>query len=106
MADQALYTVEVDAYEPNDYNLYNMAGNVAEWVDTAYNPASYEYMSSINPNVNDPSNSKLFVAVHGKMSLLLQVSSRDYEYADSARCYIVGTVQDYRRGRNLNRFYN
>ena len=38
--------------------LYNMAGNVAEWVDTSYDPASYEYMSSINPNVNDSSNDK------------------------------------------------
>ena len=28
-ADQALYTVEADAYEPNDYDLYNMAGNVS-----------------------------------------------------------------------------
>ena len=57
-ADQALYTVEADAYEPNDYNLYNMAGNVAEWVDTSYDPASYEYMSSYNPNVNDSSNDR------------------------------------------------
>ena len=24
-ADEALYTVEADAYEPNDFNLYNMA---------------------------------------------------------------------------------
>ena len=30
-ADQEAYTVEADAYEPNDYNLYNMAGNVSEW---------------------------------------------------------------------------
>ncbi len=32
-ADQALYTVEADSYEPNEYNLYNMAGNVSEWVE-------------------------------------------------------------------------
>jgi formylglycine-generating enzyme required for sulfatase activity len=28
-ADQALYTVEAKSYEPNGYNLYNMAGNVS-----------------------------------------------------------------------------
>ena len=28
-ADQALYTVEAKSYEPNDFNLYNMAGNVS-----------------------------------------------------------------------------
>jgi hypothetical protein len=32
-ADQALYTVEAKSYEPNGYNLYNMAGNVSEWTD-------------------------------------------------------------------------
>ena len=52
-ADQALYTVEAKSYEPNDYNLYNMAGNVAEWVNASYDPSSYEYTSSINPSVND-----------------------------------------------------
>ena len=68
-ADQALYTVEADAYEPNDFNLYNMAGNVSEWVQGSYDPASYEYMSTINPNVNDPEgiHVKLFVVVLGKM---------------------------------------
>ena len=44
-ADQALYTVEADAYEPNDYNLYNMAGNVSEWVTSSYDASSYEYTS-------------------------------------------------------------
>ena len=52
-ADQALYTVEAKSYEPNGYNLYNMAGNVAEWTDSSYDAAAYEYVSSINPNVSD-----------------------------------------------------
>jgi formylglycine-generating enzyme required for sulfatase activity len=34
-ADQALYTVEAKSYEPNGYNLYNMAG-VSEWTDSSY----------------------------------------------------------------------
>jgi formylglycine-generating enzyme required for sulfatase activity len=34
-ADQALYTVEAKSYEPNGYNLYNMAGNVSEWTDSS-----------------------------------------------------------------------
>jgi formylglycine-generating enzyme required for sulfatase activity len=36
-ADQALY-VEAKSYEPNGYNLYNMAGNVSEWTDSSYDP--------------------------------------------------------------------
>jgi gliding motility-associated lipoprotein GldK len=97
-ADQALYTVEADAYEPNDYNLFNMAGNVAEWVDSSYDAASYEYTSTMNPNVNDDSNMRKVVRGGSwkDVAYFLQVSSRNYEYADSARSYIgFRTVQDY-----------
>ena len=97
-ADQALYTVEADAYEPNDYNLYNMSGNVSEWVMSSYEESSYEYSSSINPNVNDADNQRKVVRGGSwkDVAYFLQVSSRDYEYADSARSYIgFRTVQDY-----------
>lgn len=97
-ADQALYTVEADAYDPNDFNLYNMAGNVSEWVNGSYDPGSYEYASTINPNVNDTENSRKVVRGGSwkDVAYFLQVSSRDYEYADSARSYIgFRTVQDY-----------
>ncbi|WP_438963790.1 gliding motility lipoprotein GldK [Winogradskyella sp.] len=97
-ADQALYTVEADAYDPNDFNLYNMAGNVSEWVNGSYDPGSYEYMSTINPNVNDSNNERKVVRGGSwkDVAYFLQVSSRDYEYADSARSYIgFRTVQDY-----------
>jgi len=29
-------------YPPNDYGLYNMAGNVNEWVQNVYRPLSFE----------------------------------------------------------------
>ena len=97
-ADQALYTVEADAYEANDYNLYNMAGNVSEWVASSYDPASYDFSSTMNPNVNDPNNMRKVVRGGSwkDVAYFLQVSTRDYEYADSARSYIgFRTVQDY-----------
>lgn len=97
-ADQALYTVEADAYEPNDYNLYNMAGNVSEWVASSYDPDSYEYSSTMNPSVNDDKNMRKVVRGGSwkDVAYFLQVSTRDYEYADSARSYIgFRTVQDY-----------
>ena len=97
-ADQALYTVEAQSYEPNDYNLYNMAGNVSEWVSASYDPSSYEYVSTINPSVNDVNNQRKVVRGGSwkDVAYYLQVSSRDYEYADSARSYIgFRTVQDY-----------
>jgi gliding motility-associated lipoprotein GldK len=97
-ADQALYTVEAESFEPNDYNLYNMAGNVSEWVYSTYDPGSYEYVSTINPSVNDKNNKRKVVRGGSwkDVAYFLQVSSRDYEYQDSARCYIgFRTVQDY-----------
>ncbi len=97
-ADQALYTVEARSYEPNEYNLYNMSGNVSEWVDSSYDPGSYEFMSSISPVVNDPTNMRKGVRGGSwkDISYFLQVGTRDYEYADSARSYIgFRTVQTY-----------
>jgi gliding motility-associated lipoprotein GldK len=97
-ADQALYTVEVDAYEPNDYNLYNMAGNVSEWTDSAYDPTAYEFVSTMNPNVSDQKNMRKVIRGGSwkDVAYFLQVSTRDFEYADSARSYIgFRTIQDY-----------
>lgn len=97
-ADQALYTVEAKSYEPNGFNLYNMSGNVAEWTDSSYDPNAYEYVSSMNPNVQDYRNRRKVVRGGSwkDVAYFLQVSTRDHEYADSARSYIgFRTVQDY-----------
>lgn len=97
-ADQALYTVEARSYEPNGYNLYNMAGNVAEWTDTSYDPNTYEYVSSMNPTIQNNDNKRKVVRGGSwkDVAYFLQVSTRDHEYADTARSYIgFRTVQDY-----------
>ena len=97
-SDQAMYTVEAKSYLANDYNLYNMAGNVAEWTGSSYDPGAYEYVSSLNPNLS-LSNEKRKVVRGGSwkdVAYFLRVSSRDYEYRDTARSYIgFRTVQDY-----------
>ena len=96
--DQALYTVEADAYDPNGYNLYNMSGNVSEWVDSSYEPEAYDFAISMNPNVNNESNKKKIIRGGSwkDVKYFLQVSSRDYEYADKPRSYIgFRTVHDY-----------
>lgn len=97
-ADQALYTVEAKSYEPNGYNLYNMAGNVSEWTDSSYDAAAYEYVSTMNPTVGDLKNMRKVVRGGSwkDVAYFLQVSTRDFEYADTARSYIgFRTVQDY-----------
>lgn len=40
--DNADITAPVYSYVPNDYGLYNMAGNVAEWVMDVFRPLSHE----------------------------------------------------------------
>ena len=97
-ADNALYTVEAKSYDPNGYNLYNMSGNVAEWTATAYDAGAYEYVSTMSPNIQDHKNKRKVVRGGSwkDVAYMLQVSTRDYEYADSARSYIgFRTVQDY-----------
>ena len=97
-ADGALYTMEAKSFLPNDYGLYNMAGNVAEWTNTAYNPASYYLGSTMNPNVDDSSNKRKVVRGGSwkDVAYFLEVSTRDYEYGDSARSFIgFRTVQDF-----------
>ena len=97
-ADQAVYTVEAKSYLPNDYNLYNMAGNVAEWTNSSYNAGSYEYVSSLNPNMSfDTEKRKVVRGGSWKdVAYFLRVSSRDFEYSDTSRSYIgFRTVQDY-----------
>lgn len=42
-------TVSVTSYLPNDYGLYNMAGNVNEWVSDVYRQLSFEDFEDFNP---------------------------------------------------------
>ena len=42
-------TVPVKSYKPNDFGLYNMAGNVNEWVSDVYRQLSYEEFEDFNP---------------------------------------------------------
>ena len=109
-ADGGFYTLKVTEYSPNGFNLYNMAGNVAEWTSTAFEAASYYYVSDISPNFeynafdNDEETLKRKVVRGGSwkdVGYYMQVSTRDYEYQDTAKSYIgFRTVQSF-MGRDL-----
>ncbi|MFC6996546.1 gliding motility lipoprotein GldJ [Rufibacter roseus] len=47
--DGAMITEYIYAYPPNDFGLYNMAGNVNEWVQDVYRPLSFQDMEDLNP---------------------------------------------------------
>jgi formylglycine-generating enzyme required for sulfatase activity len=47
--DNADITAPVFSYWPNDYGLYNMAGNVSEWTMDVYRPLSFEDENGLQP---------------------------------------------------------
>ncbi|MEH0157820.1 gliding motility lipoprotein GldJ [Limibacter armeniacum] len=47
--DAAMITTWIYDNPPNDFGLYNMAGNVSEWVEDIYRPLSYQDFSDLNP---------------------------------------------------------
>lgn len=47
--DGAAFPAPVVSYWPNDYGLFNMSGNVSEWVLDVYRPLSFEDINDHNP---------------------------------------------------------
>ncbi len=47
--DKYEYTSPVHAFFPNDYGLYDMGGNVSEWVADVYRPLSSQDNTDLNP---------------------------------------------------------
>jgi sulfatase modifying factor 1 len=47
--DNASIPAPVNSYWPNDFGLYNMAGNVNEWVQDVYRPQTFQEFDEFNP---------------------------------------------------------
>lgn len=82
---------------PNSYGLYDMAGNVAEWTSNAYDESAYQIISDFSPDFqydakpDDQPAMKRKVIRGGSwkdIAYYLQVSTRSFEYQDSAKSYI------------------
>lgn len=95
--DGVAYTAPVYAYFPNDFGLYNMAGNVAEWTQSSYNESAYSFVHDMNPTYtyqakpSDHETLKRKVVRGGSwkdVGYFLQNSTRQYEYQDTAKSYI------------------
>ncbi len=95
--DGGFHTVKVYSYNPNAFGLYCMAGNVAEWCNTAYDESAYEFTHDMNSEFTydakdaDHPVKKRKVIRGGSwkdIGYYLQNSTRTFEYQDTAKCYI------------------
>lgn len=111
--DGGFYTVRADAYFPNDYGLYNMAGNVAEWTNTAYYENAYSFLHDLNPDIrydaedDDTPENKRKVIRGGSWKDIhhyLQTGTRSYEYQDTTKSYVGFRCTLTFLGRSINDF--
>jgi formylglycine-generating enzyme len=95
--DGASFTLPVMAYSPNDFGIYNMVGNVAEWVIDAYSPSTFAFVSDVNPELLYDADSTDVPAMKRKVvrggsfmsnAKALSPYAREYELQDAAHCFI------------------
>lgn len=96
--DGGMYPVRADSYFPNDYGLYNMAGNVSEWTSTAYTTTNHLFTHDLNPDYqldvpdDHPEISRKRKVIRGgswkDVAYFIENGSRTYEYQDSAKSYV------------------
>jgi formylglycine-generating enzyme required for sulfatase activity len=95
--DGGIYTVNAYSYAPNDYGLYCMSGNVAEWTSNAFDESAFNFTHDLSTdykyeaNESDPPVLKRKVIRGGSwkdVGFYLQTSARTYEFQDTAKCYI------------------
>ncbi len=114
--DGGLTTVVVGHYPPNDFGLFDMAGNVAEWTIDAYDESTYNFSWDMNQTYTydaketDPPSLKRKVTRGGSwkdIAYYLQVYARSYEFQDTAKSFVgFRCVQNYlgrQKGDNPNR---
>ena len=111
--DGGFYTVNAKSYWPNDYGLYNMAGNVAEWTSTAYEDDANAFIHdkqpdfSYNAKEDEPNVMKRKVIRGGSwkdIAYFLQCGTKSYEYQDSAKSYVGFRCLLPFMGRSMNDF--
>ena len=95
--DGHLITARVASFSPNEFGLYDMAGNVAEWTSTVYYESGPKQMNDLNPElrynsaIEDQYDMKKKVIRGGSwkdVALFIRSDMRTFEYQNETRSYI------------------
>lgn len=95
--DGAVTTQVVGFYEPNEFGLYDMAGNVAEWTANTYDESAYFFYHDLNSDYKYNAVSRDNHVMKRKVirggswkdiAYYLQSGTRTYEYQDTSTSYI------------------
>lgn len=95
--DGHVITSQVGTFKPNDFGLYDMAGNVSEWTSTAYTESIDKLTSDLNPEYRydaakeDPYKMKRKIVRGGSWKDAAQnirADLRAWEYQNEQRSYI------------------
>lgn len=113
--DGHIITSRVGTYAPNDFGLYDMAGNVSEWTSTAYAENLNHLTSDLNPEyrydaaLEDPYKMKRKIVRGGSWKDVahnIRSDIRMWEYQNEQRSYIgfrcVRTQIGFAKGQKLN----
>jgi sulfatase modifying factor 1 len=88
--DGFMYTAPVAVYYPNDFGLYDMAGNVSEWCEDAFYESAYPVVWDLNPRYDDLEEPRKVIRGGSwkDVAYFLETGTRTYEFADSSKSYI------------------
>ncbi|MBQ7551344.1 MAG: SUMF1/EgtB/PvdO family nonheme iron enzyme [Bacteroidales bacterium] len=114
IADGNIYPGIVAHYHPNDFGLFDMAGNVAEWCEDAFDKSATNFTHDLNPQYTyyakktDSPEKKRKVIRGGSwkdVSYYITVFTKTFEYQDTCASYVgFRCVQSYmgrQRGDNV-----
>ena len=114
--DGHVITSRVGTYAPNDFGLYDMAGNVSEWTSTAFTESVSKLTSDLNPEYRydaapeDPYKMKRKIVRGGSWKDVahnIRSDIRMWEYQNEQRSYIgfrcVRTQIGFARGQKIKK---